>query len=36
VGPHEVGVQMDHYEQLDAGQKVYLSFEPSHGLCLTE
>ncbi len=36
VGSHEVGVQMDHYEQLDAGQKVYLSFEPSHGLCLTE
>ena len=36
VGPHEVGVQMDHFEQLAPGQKVYLAFEPDHGLLLTE
>ncbi len=36
VGPHEVGVQIDHFEQLALGQKVYLSFMPDHGLCLTE
>ncbi len=36
VGPHEVGVQIDHFEQLAPGQKVYLSFTPDHGLCLTE
>ena len=36
VGPHEVGVQIDHFEELDTGQKVYLSFTPDHGLCLTE
>ena len=36
VGPHEVGVQIDHFEELDPGQKVYLSFTPDHGLCLTE
>jgi iron(III) transport system ATP-binding protein len=36
VGRHEVGIQIDHYEQLDSQQKVFLSFEPDHGLCLTE
>ena len=36
VGPHEVGVQIDHFEQLAPGQKVSLSFTPDHGLCLTE
>jgi iron(III) transport system ATP-binding protein len=36
VGPHEIGVQMDHFEQLSPGQKVYMTFEPAHGLCLTE
>ncbi len=36
VGPHEIGVQIDHFEELDLGQKVYLSFTPDHGLCLTE
>ena len=36
VGPHEIGIQMDHYVQLDPQQKVYLSFRPDHGLCLTE
>jgi iron(III) transport system ATP-binding protein len=36
VGRHEIGVQMDHYEQLVPQQKVFLSFRPDHGLCLTE
>jgi iron(III) transport system ATP-binding protein len=36
VGRHEIGVQIDHYENLAPGQKVYLSFKPDHGLCLTE
>ncbi len=36
IGPYEVGVQIDHFEELDPGQKVYLSFTPDHGLCLTE
>ena len=35
VGIHEVGIQIDHFEQLAPGQKVYLSFQPDHGLCLT-
>lgn len=35
VGPHEVIVQTDHDERLGPGQKVFLSFEPAHGLCLT-
>ncbi|MGH2687980.1 MAG: ABC transporter ATP-binding protein, partial [Actinomycetota bacterium] len=35
VGAHELSVQIDHYEQLVPGQKVFLSFEPDHGLCLT-
>jgi ABC-type Fe3+/spermidine/putrescine transport system ATPase subunit len=35
VGRYEVGIQLDHYEQLAPKQKVYLSFEPDHGLCLT-
>jgi iron(III) transport system ATP-binding protein len=34
VGRYEVSVQVDHYEQLDAGQTVYLAFHPEHGLCL--
>ncbi len=36
VGPYEVGVQIDHYEQLVPSQKVFLTFRPDHGLCLTE
>ena len=36
VGIHEVGIQMNHYEDLVPGQKVYLSFTPEHGLCLTD
>ena len=35
VGPHEVGVQIDHDEQLRPGQRVFLTFQPDHGLCLT-
>ena len=34
VGRHEVGIQIDHYERLSPGQKVFLSFRPEHGLCL--
>jgi iron(III) transport system ATP-binding protein len=34
VGNHEVGVQMDHYEDLVPRQRVFLSFVPDHGLCL--
>ena len=36
VGQHELSVQIDHYEQIDPHQKVFLTFEPDHGLCLTE
>jgi iron(III) transport system ATP-binding protein len=36
VGCHELSVQIDHFEQIESGQKVYLSFEPEHGLCLAE
>jgi iron(III) transport system ATP-binding protein len=36
VGRHEVGIQLDHYEQLSPRQKVFLSFSPDHGLCLSE
>jgi len=36
VGAHEVGVQIDHYEHLAPRQRVYLTFRPDHGLCLTE
>jgi len=35
VGGYEVGIQLDHYEQLEPKQKVFLSFKPDHGLCLT-
>jgi hypothetical protein len=35
VGHYEVSVQMDHYEHLVPRQKVFLSFQPDHGLCLT-
>jgi iron(III) transport system ATP-binding protein len=34
-GRYELCIQMDHYEQLVAQQKVFLSFQPDHGLCLT-
>jgi iron(III) transport system ATP-binding protein len=36
VGDHEIGIQIDHFEQLAENQTVYLSFQPDHGLCLTE
>ena len=36
VGSHEIGIQIDHYENLTPGQSVYLSFQPEHGLCLTD
>jgi iron(III) transport system ATP-binding protein len=36
VGQHEVGIQIDHYEQLSPGQTVFLTFRPEHGLCLVE
>ena len=35
AGPNEIGIQIDHYENLSPGQLVYLSFAPEHGLCLT-
>jgi len=35
VSGHEVNIQIDHFEQLAPGQKVFLSFQPDHGLCLT-
>ncbi len=35
VGCYEVGIQIGHYMQLEPGQKVFLSFQPDHGLCLT-
>ena len=34
VGPHEIGIQIDHFENLVRDQTVYLSFQPEHGLCL--
>lgn len=36
VGRFELGVQIGHDERLAPEQKVYLSFAPDHGLCLTE
>ena len=36
VGKHEVGIQIDHFEQLSPRQKVFLTFTPDHGLCLTQ
>lgn len=35
VGNHEIGVQIDHFENLEAGQPVHLTFAPEHALCLT-
>jgi iron(III) transport system ATP-binding protein len=35
VGPHELGVQLDHVEPLAPGQPVFLTFAPDHGVCLT-
>ena len=36
VGPHEIGIQIDHFENLAPGQTVYLTFQPDHALCLAE
>jgi len=36
VGRYAVGVQLNHYEQLVSGQKVFLTFAPDHALCLIE
>jgi iron(III) transport system ATP-binding protein len=36
VGTQEIGVQLDHYIQLQPRQKVFLAFAPDRGLCLTE
>jgi ABC-type Fe3+/spermidine/putrescine transport system ATPase subunit len=30
VGAHTISVQIDHYERLVPGQKVFLTFEPEH------
>jgi iron(III) transport system ATP-binding protein len=35
VGRYEISAQIDHYEQLVPQQKVFLSFRPDYGLCLT-
>ena len=36
VGPHEVSVQTDHVKPLVPKQKVFLAFQPDHGLCLAK
>ncbi|MGE0255431.1 MAG: ABC transporter ATP-binding protein [Alphaproteobacteria bacterium] len=36
VGRHELNIQIDHYERLEPGQSVHLTFRPDHGLCLAE
>jgi ABC-type Fe3+/spermidine/putrescine transport system ATPase subunit len=34
VRGHEIGIQIDHFEQLSEGQPVYLTVEPAHVQCL--
>jgi ABC-type Fe3+/spermidine/putrescine transport system ATPase subunit len=34
AGKHEIGIQIDHFEQLDPKQKIWLTFLPEHALCL--
>jgi len=36
VRGHEVGIQIDHFEQLSEGQPVFLTAEPAHIQCLTK
>jgi iron(III) transport system ATP-binding protein len=36
VGDQEIGVQLDHYIQLQPRQKVFVAFAPDRGLCLAE
>ncbi len=33
-GANEIGIQIDHFEQLSPKQKVWLTFQPDHCLCL--
>jgi len=35
VGDCELGVQIDHFERLAPNQRVYLEFQPQHGVCLS-
>ena len=34
IGNYEMIIQIDHFEQLNSGQNVYVSFVPEHGLLL--
>ena len=36
VGRYEVNIRIDQYEQFTPQQKVFLSFSPGHGICLTD
>jgi iron(III) transport system ATP-binding protein len=36
VRGHEIGIQIDHFEQLREGQPVYLTVEPAHVQCLAD
>ncbi|MGH8667073.1 MAG: ABC transporter ATP-binding protein [Burkholderiales bacterium] len=36
LGRYELGVQIDHFEQLAPDQRVYLNFQPQHGVCLSQ
>jgi iron(III) transport system ATP-binding protein len=36
VGRYEVNIRIDHYQRFSPQQKVFLSFSPGHGICLTE
>jgi iron(III) transport system ATP-binding protein len=35
VGCYEISAQIDHYEHFVPRQRVFLSFQPDHGICLT-
>jgi iron(III) transport system ATP-binding protein len=36
VGIHELGIQIDHFEQLAPGQSVFVTFKAEHALCLPQ
>jgi ABC-type molybdate transport system ATPase subunit len=36
VRGHEIGIQIDHFEQLSEGQPVYLTVEPEHVQALAD
>jgi len=36
VRGHEIGIQIDHFEQLGEGQRVWLTVEPAHVQCLAD